>query len=184
METSIRAFDSMMDAVKGNGGEARPSSRPGTRPASRTSSPVRSMPAFPGLEGLADSDQVAIVGNEHMVAQVSQLTPQAALILSTCGLTPPFLWPRLLEHLLSTAKRTGTAVSRRSNMWWCTQRLTVACLSGTRPASRTSRGCEPTWRDSSRHRRYRGLSHRAIEGSASDSKPRQGTANDFALRPH
>jgi hypothetical protein len=125
MATSIRAFDAMMDAVKGGGGDtmmtqqeqqmhqgqhmhmqggpsshhgrpssrppSRPMSRPSSRPASRSpphhhgrspphhfrqapsSSRPSSRPASPfgtTAQGLADSDSVAIVGNEYMVSEV------------------------------------------------------------------------------------------------------------------
>jgi len=82
MSTSIRAFDAMMEAVKGGDNSlpssrpgSRPTSRPGSRPASRPSSRPASRPVSPSrfpqqFSGLADSDSVAIVGNEQMVSQV------------------------------------------------------------------------------------------------------------------
>ena len=70
MATSIRAFDAMMDAVKGSGDAPPPAPIANApSPPSAFATPNGQLP--PNLSELADTNSVAIVGNEYMVSQVT-----------------------------------------------------------------------------------------------------------------
>jgi hypothetical protein len=83
MTTSIRAFDAMMDAVRGNGDYSFDSESPQQPPLHPSGHSARLRTSLPSLAELADTNSVAIVGNEDLVSEVAAPTSASFLFFSS-----------------------------------------------------------------------------------------------------